>query len=129
MSPSNSKIIHYICGRLRVFEIYCKKWSISNRTVKLIFPLIRHFNNFFIKLMKSIDRFGAKENLRFELGIPFSYARIRKFNEVNKAVDMSFEGYQFPVPEQYDSYLRRIYGDYSILKQDHNHFNGFNYNE
>lgn len=129
MSPSNSKIIHFICGRLRVFEIYCKKWSINNKFIKTLFPLIRHFNNGVIRLMKPIDRFRAGKNLRFEVGIPFSYTRIRKMDEVNKVVYLPFEGYQFPVPAQYDSYLRRIYGDYLIMKQDHNHFNGLNDNE
>lgn len=28
---------------------------------------------------------------------------------------MQFEGYDFPVPEQYDSYLRFLYGDYEKM--------------
>lgn len=127
MAPSNSKVLHYICGRLRVLEIYCKKWSLNNKLAKKLFPLIRNFNNGFIKLVRPIDKFKAKDRLRFDLGIPFLNDRLLK--DVEDTVPMTFEGHQFPVPGNYHSYLCRTYGDYWIMKQDHNHFNGVNDNE
>ena len=34
---------------------------------------------------------------------------------IEHTIPMQFEGYDFPVPEQYDSYLRFLYGDYEKM--------------
>ena len=120
LSPSNSKFLHYICARLRILELYCKLWSNRNGGVKCIFSVLRSFDNFLIKICKYLDRIGAKGQLRHSLGIPFLKPRFK--SDVDNITHVLFEGYLFPVPANYDAYLRNLYGEYHVIVNDHSHF-------
>lgn len=119
MSPSGSKKLHYICGRLRVLEVYCKKWSLSSNIGKCIFKCVRLFNDVFIALSKPLDRINAGNRLRHPLGVTF--LKPRSFADVSSVVLVPFEGIDLPVPANYDAYLTKIFGDYMVLKQEHIH--------
>lgn len=119
MVPSNSKKLHYACGRLRVLEVYCKRWAISSNIGNFFFPILRYINNAIISLCKPLDRIGASDNLRHPLGVTF--LALRSLNDIGKTVLLPFEDMKFPVPYNYDGYLRRIFGNYMIFVKDHVH--------
>ncbi len=69
---------------------------------KLLFPTIR----FFMKI-------GTKDRLRHTLGIGFFGERF--YHELFPLKTVLFENLTLPVPNHYDSLLRRIYGNYMAL--------------
>lgn len=56
---------------------------------------------------------NARGQLRHRIGSEFPKARRQE--DVNETERVPFEGIMLPVPKGYDSYLRRIYGDYMSL--------------
>ena len=51
-----------------------------------------------------------------DFGVPF-YS-VRRVEDIFPLGTISFEGKQFPAPADPDSYLRRIYGDYTKEPED-----------
>ncbi|MBD5355784.1 MAG: LicD family protein [Bacteroides sp.] len=119
MTPSNSVKLHYFCGRLRVLEVYCKRWAMNSRIGKCVFPLLRVLNNLIIGIIKPIDRINAKSQLRHPLGSVFLKARCKE--DVQDTIRIPFEGILLPVPRNYDAYLKKLYGEYMELQQEHTH--------
>lgn len=119
MSPSNSQKIHYLCGRLRVMEVYCKKWSIDSNFGKFLFPLVRGCNNAILSVFRIIDRIGAGDRLRHSIGVCF--LKPRYYKDVESVIRVPFEGYELPIPKGYDHYLRNLFGNYLELKRAHSH--------
>lgn len=56
------------------------------------------------------------KNLLHDFGVPF-YS-VRRVEDIFPLGTISFEGKQFPAPADPDSYLRRIYGDYTKEPED-----------
>ncbi|MBD5311277.1 MAG: LicD family protein [Bacteroides sp.] len=119
LTPSNSQSLHYVCGRLRILESYCKRWSITNKIGKSLFPILRKINNNIITLCKPLDKLGAKNKLRHGLGSVFLKPRFKE--DIASLTRIPFEDTLLPIPTNYDSYLRRIYGNYMELKITHQH--------
>ena len=119
ISPSNSKSLHYLCGRLRVLEVYCKRWSIRSKIGKYIFHALRIFNNTVIDTMRPLDKIGPNTLLRHSLGN--SLLLPRKASDVEEIIRIPFEEEMLPIPANYDSYLRILFGNYSELHIEHGH--------
>ncbi|MBD5329691.1 MAG: LicD family protein [Bacteroides sp.] len=119
LSPSNSKFLHYLCGRLRTAENYTKLWSMKNKILNLIFPCIRAFNNCFIGFCRQLDRIAVTNRYRHTMGVSFLKARNK--NDIEHVIPQTFEGNLFPIPLGYDNYLKAMYGDYMTLKKSHTH--------
>lgn len=62
---------------------------------------------------RSLTAINAGGQLRHCIGSEFIKAR--RFEDVCRTVRVPFEDTELPVPEGYDSYLRRIYGNYMSL--------------
>lgn len=119
MSPSSSKMLHYFCGRLRVLEVYAKRWSMTHRFGKILFPLLRGTNNLILSILYPIDRIGAKKRLRHCLGVTFLASRNPE--DLKNVIRVPFEGYLLPIPAGYDNYLKGMFGNYQELKITHSH--------
>lgn len=63
-----------------------------------------------------IGKLFYRKNLLHDFGVPF-YS-IRRVEDIFPLGTISFEGRQFPAPADPDSYLRRIYGDYTKEPED-----------
>ncbi len=70
--------------------------------IKIVYPLLRIWNNF-----------GSKEIIRHTLGM-YLWSE-RKTNEIFPLKELSFEGYDFFVPQDSNAYLKRLFGDYMTL--------------
>lgn len=68
------------------------------------------------KVWKS-DISGNGPLLRYSAGNVF-YKYLIKASDVAGTVDMEFEGYCFPVPQNYDGYLSDMFGDYMKLPDE-----------
>lgn len=60
----------------------------------------------------------------------FNYGKLRKKEDLLPVVKLDFEGYSFPVPRNYESYLKSLFGDYETIpttdsSQFHIHNTGF----
>ena len=63
-----------------------------------------------------IGKLFHRKNLLHDFGVPF-YS-VRRVEDIFPLGTISFEGRQFPAPADPDSYLRRIYGDYTKEPED-----------
>ena len=63
-----------------------------------------------------IGKLFYRKNLLHDFGVPF-YS-VRRVEDIFPLGTISFEGKQFPAPADPDSYLRRIYGDYTKEPED-----------
>lgn len=63
-----------------------------------------------------IGKLFYRKNLLHDFGVPF-YS-VRRVEDIFPLGTISFEGRQFPAPADPDSYLRRIYGDYTKEPED-----------
>lgn len=63
-----------------------------------------------------IGKLFHRKNLLHDFGVPF-YS-VRRVEDIFPLGTISFEGKQFPAPADPDSYLRRIYGDYTKEPED-----------
>ncbi len=72
---------------------------------------------FFIPLSRLIGQIGAKDEYRIGLGAGFYKSFFYK-KDIFPLKKMEFEGVEFPVPGDTDSYLRNIYGDWRKLPSE-----------
>lgn len=63
--------------------------------------------------LRFMSGLGAKKQYRLALGSCF--LKPRSYDDIFPLRTLLFEGIEFPVPRDYDSYLRKIYGDYIHL--------------
>lgn len=121
MEPSPrfiATLCHVLVGTMRHlgFRIKHRTWVIDTlyRFIKCcVYGLISFSRLFCI--------YSSRNTLRHTLGTGVE-RNIRKKNEIFPLTTASFEGYVFPVPGKYDSYLRRMFGDYlKIPSNIHTH--------
>lgn len=122
IAPSNSYKLSYFCGCLRVLEVSVYKWAQKNGSfAKFLRQLFHNFNTVIIRCLKPISRIGANGQLRHSLGSAFYKPRF--YEDIFPLTVLPFEDTSFPVPRDYDKYLRKIYGDYTTLQISSQHIN------
>lgn len=120
LEESNSKKIHYICGRLRTLEYHMLNWSVSKCRIFVKPLLLMHkLNNLLFSLLRPLDRICAKDKLRHTLGVTFTKARNQK--DIFPLKRVKFEDVELPIPNNYDNYLSKIYGDYKTIVIESGH--------
>lgn len=120
LDNSNSKKIHYICGRMRVVEHHIRRIFLRHKIISfLLGTSIRAVNNLVIGMLKPLDKLHSGNRLRHVLGVTFTKPRFK--NDIFPLQRLKFEDYDFPVPGDYDSYLKKLFGDYMVMKQEHIH--------
>ena len=115
MEPSSTRrLARYIAilhNRLLLHPMsYLKNRFIRAIYYRLAFGFVR---GLIIPVLKPFTQIGARDRLRHTLGVGFTKERYR--SEIFPVQKIPFEDTCLPVPQQYDRYLRRIYGDYTKL--------------
>jgi len=92
-----------------------KKLAIVAKIILLPFP-----SKLFIWIFNRLSTmFPVKEaDILCNICGSYGYKELIPKSYFGNPVYMDFEGYKFPVPKEWDKYLRHIYGDYMIPKKD-----------
>lgn len=117
IKPSNSKKLFWLGTSLWWKAIRSKLDYLNNRG-KNKFACVSFFkysNSLLLPVIDSLQKIFAGQNYRLCLGHGFAHLRCR--NEIFPLKQAEFEGRIFPIPGNYDMYLKRIYGDYSKLPE------------
>lgn len=114
LEESNSEKLHYICGRLRTLEFHILNWSAS-RCKFLVKPamMLHKWNDVLFSLIRLLDRIGNKDRLRHTLGVTFTEAR--SYKDIFPLRRVRLENVDLPIPNSYDNYLSKMYGDYNKI--------------
>lgn len=116
MVPSNSRRLHVLARKCIGKEMTI--WRaisgyppvVQNMVKRMIDFPVRHVA---LPLLGFMSRVNAGSQLRHTLSAPFHAPRRRE--EIFPLSSVTFEGHEFPAPGNYDAYLRRIYGDYTVI--------------
>lgn len=111
LSPSRSKKTHQIAAllNLKLYHVINDKSKLKKWKYLLISSVIKTSYPF----LKIIDSAFEKKVMRHSLGSWFFKSRL--YSHLFPLQDFKFEDTSFPVPHNYDGYLKRIYGDYNKL--------------
>lgn len=111
LEKSNSAIIHYLCGRLRVLEYHYLRYVMDKNPVLVKSAFLFHkINTGIFSILRPIDSLLSKTQLRHTLGVTFT--KPRDLSDILPLQRIRFEDTYLPVPQNYDNYLRKMYGDY-----------------
>ena len=87
----------------------------------LAYKIWKCFNGWLVKFNRLLFGFVGKNTLRHTYGVGL-VKKVRKRDEIFPLANLEFEGRTFPVPGNYDMYLKRIYGEYmEIPETTHTH--------
>lgn len=122
--PSRSRKLFNLGAALWYKGVYMAQYINDTKKRRKRIKLFRNtFSKLIFPIMETIQLpFNAKI-FRHNLGSVFSKPRYRK--DIDSTVRIPFEGALLPVPQNYDHYLREIYGDYEKLpdiEEIHPHF-------
>ena len=117
IEPSSSEFLSRIGSVFwyRLLANLNKNDKIRVLCYSLVYAIIYHI---IFPLLRFISRLGANKQYRPALGSCFYKPRYE--DDIFPLRKLLFEGIEFPVPGNYDNYLRKIYGDYTQLP-DLNH--------
>ena len=107
-------ICHFFYGTMRHFSFKIKK---SDKLLVLAYKTWKCFNGWFVKFNRLLFGFIKKDTLRHTYGVGL-VKKVRKRDEIFPLGSQEFEGKAFPVPGNYDMYLKRIYGDYMRIPEN-----------
>lgn len=99
------------CYRRKKKLVEANLWE---RTAALI---VYPFGWFIMQLVRIIGRCFFSNTLVFDYGGVFT--SIRMMDEIFPLTQLEFEGMSFNAPKHWDSYLRRIYNDYTEIPSEH----------
>lgn len=120
MQKINVRIYKFLCNKNLVMNI--KDEGIKSKIKKLVYTLIPNgiYNTLKKKSLKNITKYNLDDNniCGEVLSMPYEDALIDKYIYGNP-IEVEFEGYKLPVPEKYDEYLTKCYGDYMKLPPEH----------
>lgn len=112
IEPSSSKFLSQLGSMF-----WCKLLASSYKLGKmrsiyypLVYAMIYHL---IFPPLRFFSALGANKQYRLALGSCFF--KPRYYNDIFPLRTLLFENIEFPVPGNYDSYLRNIYGDYNQL--------------
>lgn len=108
IAPSNSNILFIIGRFLNIKLLNADHYNQKIRRImwlgayKIITPILRF-----------VTKLGSHKTYRHRVGSLFHKKRL--YSDICETVQISFEGHDFPIPRNYDSYLSELYGDYMKL--------------
>lgn len=110
LKPSGSKIIHKIAPPIQ--------WRASLINTKSFVGKLRYYcfktiKSILFPLFDFVDNLNSGTRLRHSIGNFFISAR--DYGDIFPVKYTEFENIKFPVPNNYDSYLMKIYGNYMQL--------------
>ena len=105
-----------------------KKQLFSTALLRRLYYGVRHFNKYRDEFMQCALRFNSQEST--DMMIPCTMYKLRPLfpkKVFDQAIEVDFEGRKLMAPEQYDTYLRIVYGDYMQFpplekRKTHHHF-------
>lgn len=111
---SNSRFLHSIGGRILYYVAMFSPKFYKNRTLT---TLLRKAGQLTISLtdiiLNKLQGIGEREQLRHKS--PNYFHKVRFKSEIFPIKRHQFEDTLLPVPNDYDSYLNRLYGDYNRI--------------
>lgn len=115
MEPSSSLFLHKLSVKIQAGLVFRPNLIIKNRIFRNIyFPVVLFLiNNLLFPLLGFISGLAARGQLRHTLGTKFFKAR--NMEDIFPLATTRFEDTTFFVPYNSDSYLRKIYGEYTCL--------------
>ncbi len=117
MDPSSSLFLNKVGNYLQHFCLFQMNKYISN----IFFRKISFGFVFFLvhkiifPFLSGISRINSRGQLRHTMGSWFTKPRYKE--DIFPLSQMKFERIDFPVPYDYDNYLKKIYGDYMSLPE------------
>ena len=115
MEPSSSRLIARGASVLHNLLLLHPMSYIKNSIIRPIYYCIVFslLYKIVIPILRMITRIGAKDRLRHTVGSSFIKERYR--GEIFPVQKILFENIYVPIPNKFDSYLHRIYGNYMKL--------------
>lgn len=107
--PTNSLVFSKLGHYMKRIELKLKYKMMRTGGYRSVYYVLKGLNNLILPLLKIGLSFRSFGNLRHEFGNCF--LSLRNINDIFPLKYMQFEGYDFPVPRDTDSYLRKIYGN------------------
>lgn len=107
-----SKILFKICGRLG-WPLVLRGGAVRNKWSKITYSLHKYVLHFFFMLLRYIFQIIPSKKYRHCLGSTFP--KPRYLQDILPLRDINFEGITLKGPNNMDSYLKNIYGDYMSL--------------
>lgn len=115
MEPSSSLFLYKCSNVLQDYVLYRMNKYIQNKNFRRVYFTSAYFFLYKIlfPIIRCLSKCGAKGQLRHTLGSYFPKSRNKK--DIFPLKQMCFEDYMFSVPNNVDTYLKKIYGDYMKL--------------
>ena len=111
----------YICCYLTHLLRRCllnKQYLIKNKNIRRVSISICYALYRFTKLILSfLNIFAKRDEIHYSPG-QGAESHYMRLIDIYPVKYMEFENYYLPIPNNYDSFLRRIFGDYMKLPQD-----------
>ncbi len=108
-------LMHWISCRTfgRVYKVMNNPKYTDEEAVKRVSKIYDFNHNYVFPVLKALSRLSTSKLLRYSCGIPYSNACYE--NEIFPLKRAPFDGYEMPIPNDSDAYLKRKFGDYMQL--------------
>ena len=112
--PSNSHKLNFISGKIQGLFLF-RLNHISNKRLRIALKRIIYFvlHNIAFPLLRRLENLFVKNKFRHISGVGFTIPRNKK--DIDSTIYVKFEDTTIPVPVNYDSYLKLLFGDYNNL--------------
>lgn len=115
LEPSSSFFLSRLGSTILGVLLYRANSLLKNEALRRVYyaftyPLVY---NIVFPILRLLSKCGTKGRMRLALGSFFFRSRDKA--DIFPLQVQRFEDYFFPVPREYDNYLRKIYGDYMKL--------------
>lgn len=115
MEPSSSLIICRASNFLQYYLLFYPNAHLKNKYYRRLYlnTMFWILNKLFFPLFRLFSKIGAGKQLRHTFGSCFKKKRSK--DDIFPLTKLKFEDCVFPVPGNYDAYLKKIYGSYMDL--------------
>lgn len=107
-----AKLCHFIIGSLRHMGFHFNKGKVQD----VFFSVIKKMCFGIVHSLRIFNWFSSKNLMRHTLGTGVE-KNVRDRHEILPLVTMKFEGKLYPVPHNYDAYLKRMFGNYNQIPE------------
>ena len=107
-----AKFCHFILGSLRHLSFHFSKGRLQDT----VFFVIKKICFGIVQTMRMFWWASNENQLRHTLGTGVE-KNVRITYDIFPLTTIEFEGLKYPVPNDFDSYLKKMFGDYNIIPQ------------